>query len=80
MLLVAHGQYILDSLHRPRYQDPLQRHGTGPNILSSVLKAIIDGETLHLKKRIIHRPLLHYTTLVSSALLQLEEWDITNGQ
>ena len=49
----------------------------GPNILRSLLKAIRKGETKHLKKMTSH--LYNNPTLVSSAIVQLEECVITGS-
>ena len=81
MLRVGPGQDILDS--RILYIVPEIKisYSTSRDVLSSVLKAIREGETPHMKKMTIHRALCFiHPTLVSSAVLQLEECVITDGQ
>ena len=81
VLRVGPGRDILDS--RILYIVPEIKisYSASRDVLSSVLKAIREGETPHMKKMTIHTDLRYIDpTLVSSAVLQLEECVITDGQ
>ena len=81
MLRVGPGRDILDS--RILYIVPEIKisYSTSRDFLSSVLEAIREGKTPHMKRMTIHTDLRYIDpTLVSSAVLQLEECVITAGQ